>query len=440
MSLFRPTGPAAGRPGGFPAKFNAAFSLGGPQLLVKQVEQVTGLPVDHFLSIDFAGFQSMVDALGGVTVCLSQAAYDPGVPGVTGGSGFHASAGVHRLNGVQALQYVRQRDGLPHGDLDRIQRQQRFLSAIVRQAKSPSVLLNPFKLGSFVSAIARNVSRDSGTSESALLSLATKLKGLSTSGVEFNTVPIARAVTSHGSLGDYLVMDPVKSHVLFHDIHDDIDPAAPRPQPKPRTAGTGNASSTAVPVTPLTVPPADITLTVTNGSGITGKAAAVSAMLHTLGYHVDDVNTQARSNPAPTLIEYGSTELSSAQTLAAAIPGSRLTPSANPAQKLTLVLGTSFSTPHAVTVTSRQTAPTQASPPSVPASAQPSNTPPKLAAPLTAAGTAAVPNWEPSMSSDPIPAGYRQPSAPCSGTRSSPDTSRQHSATSWSLQEHGRDE
>lgn len=265
--------------GGRPEKFNYAFAAGGPALLVKQVEQLTGLPVDHYLSIDFAGFQSMVSALDGVTVCLSQAAYDPGGDG-SGGSGFKASAGVHKLDGIQALEYVRQRHGLPHGDLDRIQRQQRFLSALIRQAKAPSTLLNPIKLNQFINAIVTNVSKDSGTSETDLLGLANKFHNLSTNNVEFNTVPVGAAINGTGPLGylgDYLNIDAAKARTLFQAVHDDQDPANP---PKPKaSAATSKPMLATPPAVPLTVTPARISLAVANGSGITGRGTSASGQL-----------------------------------------------------------------------------------------------------------------------------------------------------------------
>jgi LCP family protein required for cell wall assembly len=97
-------------------KLNSAFSLGGAALLVKTVQNLTGIHVDHYAEIDFGGFQKMVTALGGVQVCLSQPAHDVQ-------TGLNLTAGTHELNGQQALEFVRQRYGLPLGDIDRIKRQ-----------------------------------------------------------------------------------------------------------------------------------------------------------------------------------------------------------------------------------------------------------------------------------------------------------------------------
>ena len=97
-------------------KINAAYAFGGPSLLIRTVENLTALRIDHFAVVDFAGFRSVVDAVGGIDVGISAATNNDGVD-------FHQ--GVNHLDGTQALAYVRQRYGLADGDLDRAQRQQK---------------------------------------------------------------------------------------------------------------------------------------------------------------------------------------------------------------------------------------------------------------------------------------------------------------------------
>ena len=105
-------------------KINAAYAFGGPSLLIRTVENLTGLHVDHFAVIDFAGFQAVVDSVGGIDVGISAATSNEGVR-------FHQ--GVNHLDGAQALAYVRQRYGLADGDLDRAQRQQNAMRAVLTQ-------------------------------------------------------------------------------------------------------------------------------------------------------------------------------------------------------------------------------------------------------------------------------------------------------------------
>lgn len=114
-------------PGRGEAKLNAAYAWGGPALLVRSVQQLTGVHVDHVAAVDLAGLASLVDSLGGVTVNVADST-------AAGGSVF--VPGENTLDGVTAAHYVRQRRGLPHGDLDRVQRHQELLRAALQQFAS----------------------------------------------------------------------------------------------------------------------------------------------------------------------------------------------------------------------------------------------------------------------------------------------------------------
>lgn len=118
-------------------KINAAFAMGGPPLLAQTVEQATGLRLDHYVEVGFSGFASLVDALGGVTVCPSAAVDDPL-------AGIDMPAGCHRADGRAALGYVRSR-ATPRADLDRMVHQRELLSTLLHRAASPAVWLNPWR-------------------------------------------------------------------------------------------------------------------------------------------------------------------------------------------------------------------------------------------------------------------------------------------------------
>lgn len=120
-------------------KLNAAFAFGGPPLLVRTVEQATGIRIDHFAEIGFGGFVGMVEAVGGVELCPTRDIKDHK-------AGLNVKKGCQTMDGPTALGYVRARYFDPKGDLGRVQRQQEFLGAIFKEATSPSVLLNPFRL------------------------------------------------------------------------------------------------------------------------------------------------------------------------------------------------------------------------------------------------------------------------------------------------------
>ena len=127
------------------SKINAAFAWGGAPLLIETVELATQLRIDHYIEVSFAGFAGIVDALGGIEVCTKKDIDDPQ-------SHLVLAAGVHTLNGVESLKYVRTRDFDGRGDIGRMQRQQQFMGAVLRKVTSTGVLLNPIKLVNFFNA------------------------------------------------------------------------------------------------------------------------------------------------------------------------------------------------------------------------------------------------------------------------------------------------
>ena len=161
-------------------KINAAYAFGGAGLLIRTVEQLTGIRVDHFGVIDFAGFQQMVDAVGGIDVRVARATSNVGVD-------FHE--GLNHLDGAQALAYVRQRHDLPGGDLDRAKRQQNALRALLTRAGTS--MSDPVGLYDLVDATSRTVSVDDTLTNGGLRDLALRWRGLRASGVTFTSAPVA---------------------------------------------------------------------------------------------------------------------------------------------------------------------------------------------------------------------------------------------------------
>jgi len=187
------------------SKLNAAFSLGGPALLVRTLESLTNIRIDNYVQIDFVGFQAMTDAIGGVTVCVKELSPQLKAQGFNNlddkMSGWHGHVGLNTLNGQQALAFVRQRYGLPSSDLDRIRRQQQFIGAVFRESLSSSVLLNPTKVVHLLNAATSALTVDQGTSLADLRVLALHLRAVDSGGVTFETVP-----ASPGSAGGASVL------------------------------------------------------------------------------------------------------------------------------------------------------------------------------------------------------------------------------------------
>lgn len=197
-------------PGHGMAKVNAAYSFGGPTLMVRTVELLTGLRIDHFAAIDFAGFEALTDAVGGIDVAVAQ-------PTTFGAIAFHR--GVNHLNGRQALAYVRQRHGLPGGDLDRVRRHQSAMRALISKIFSSGALSNPVDTYNVVDLLTRYVSVDDTLTNEKLRSLALGLRGLQPSTVTFITAPI----TGTGQVGDQSVvhLDHGRGATLWRALNED---------------------------------------------------------------------------------------------------------------------------------------------------------------------------------------------------------------------------
>jgi LCP family protein required for cell wall assembly len=165
--------------------FNSAYSTGGAACAVKTVESMTDIRMDHYLEVDFSGFEKLVDELGGVTVTTTKAIKDTD-------SHLDLKAGTHELTGAQALGLVRTRHGVGDGsDLGRIQLQQAFIKALVKQVKNVGVLTSPKKLYDLADTATKAVTTDSDLgSVNSLVSFAGGLKGISPSDMTMVTMPV----------------------------------------------------------------------------------------------------------------------------------------------------------------------------------------------------------------------------------------------------------
>ena len=186
-------------------KMNAALAFGGAPLLIQTVENATGLKIDHYMGIGFGGLVAVVNKIGGVPICLKTGISDSY-------SGVNLSAWCHNLNGDQALSFVRDRHSFATSDLQRIQDQRAFLSALLKKATSPGVYLNPFSALPFGSTAASSMSVDKGTSLLDLAHAALALRSPQT-----GTVPISNPgfVTA---AGDSVLWNKTQATQLFNDL------------------------------------------------------------------------------------------------------------------------------------------------------------------------------------------------------------------------------
>lgn len=198
-----------------PGKLNAAYAYGGAPLLIETIESETKLKIDHYVEVSFAGFVGVVDALGGIRVCSKVDINDPK-------SHLVMSAGYHLLDGVEALKYVRTRDYDGRGDIGRMERQQQFVSAIIRKATSSGTLLNPIKLANFYSATISTVKMDEGVNKNDLLTLGKQMRNLSSENVRTLTVPLSDPNGRHPVLGSVVIWDEVLAPELWNRIKNDV--------------------------------------------------------------------------------------------------------------------------------------------------------------------------------------------------------------------------
>jgi LCP family protein required for cell wall assembly len=192
-------------------KINAAYALGGPALMVSTVEQATGLDINDYVEVDFLGFVNVINALGGVNVCLPYAVDDSD-------SGLHLSAGPHHVDGVTALEFARDRHSFATSDLARISDQQQLLSSAFTEATQSGVLANPVRLHEVLASVTASVRVDQGFN---LIELADQLRGLKSSDVSFTTVPIA-TIDYQTPTGESAVLwNQPAAAALFHRLQTD---------------------------------------------------------------------------------------------------------------------------------------------------------------------------------------------------------------------------
>ena len=317
-------------------KLNTSYSFGGPKLTVETIERNTHVRIDHYIEVNFLGFVNIVNALHGVTVCTATPIHDPVhrlATGGYGGSGLELPAGKSTLDGTRALEYVRAREFDPSADLGRIQRQQKFLAAMMQKAQSAGLLLNLPRLYSLIGAVGHSLTTDNNFGIKQLKDLASNLHNMSPAHVQMLTVPLVPGSFNAGAIGNVVKWDPVKSKRLFHDLTEDKPLIKPGKKPK------------------VTIPPSSITLEVLNSTDKNGFALAASNDLARLGFHVSHTgNSPKGADASHTVVRYGPERADSAKTVAAAIPGATLKLDSSFGSGLQVQLGSNYHGAHGVHV------------------------------------------------------------------------------------------
>lgn len=337
-------------------KLNSSFQLGGPDLLIKTIEGLSQVRVDHYVQVDFEGFKGMVDELGGIDVCLPKAAKEHD-------SGIDLPAGRSHVKGDQALAFVRQRKKLPNGDLDRIERQQQFLGAVIRKVLSAGTLLNPLRLNGFLTTATDSLQVDQALDVSDLRDLALRFRSFSAGGVIFSTVPVAtingQKRNAAGLLESVVLLDEAKDDALFEGIRQDVAPGTPAPSPSASAA------------TKLVVAPSRVRVEVLNGAGVPGLGRRATTDLSELGFQVIGAPGNRGTGASRTVVLNGPGRADSAATLVASVPGSVAQLDPELGSTLQLVVGSDYAGAKAVTVTATPSArPSTSASPKVQTAAQ----------------------------------------------------------------------
>ncbi len=293
-------------PGLGTTRINAAFN-GGPNLLVKTIEQDIGIPVNHFAVVNFATFTKLADAIGGVYQYFPTPARDLF-------SGLEIPhAGCYLLTGAQALGFVRSREYqyyangtwdyqlVPESDLARIQRQQAFIKLAVRKAEH-SALSNPFTLNRVLSGLTSSLTVDQGFSNSLMVNLALTMRHTNAAGIPNWTYPNVNSAAVPGALDPV----PAADQQMVHQFLTYGLPAGA--SPSPTTTAVGAASPTPV-------------VQVLNGSGLSGQAGQAAAALRAAGWKIGSTGNAANFNYTQNVVEYGAAGAAPAHALAARLKG-----------------------------------------------------------------------------------------------------------------------
>lgn len=303
-------------------RFNEAFSIGGESCTIKTVEQLTGVPVNHYVVVDFTGFKDVVDALDGVEVCLKEPVDDEM-------SGLKLPAGVSTVRGEDALAFVRARYTLGDGsDISRISRQQAFISSAIRKATSSQTLSNPLTAYRVLDQATKTLSTDPGlASLPNLQALALSMSDLSPSEIVFLTAPI-----SYNNDGATVSLVQPEADKIWRAMIDDTG------WPPPATVPPGDTE-------PLRAAPEEVKVTVYNGTATSGRAQVVGTELSKAGYQVLGTMGYDGANLTTTQVRYAPGQFQQARTIAYAMGTTDIQEDANVARDtVSVIVGSDYRT------------------------------------------------------------------------------------------------
>jgi LCP family protein required for cell wall assembly len=283
-------------------KINAAHALGGPPLTIKVVKEFTGLPIEHYMEVNFLGFENAVNELGGVWLTVDKAINDP----AAASQSVHQRAakipaGYQKLDGEHALTFVRTRHGFADQDIGRMGNQQVFFKAVARKLERTS---DPRVVIRVVNSIAPYVETDMSLMD--MLKTALNMKDAGTDRVY--TATIAGVWKS-----PYIYTDEAKKTELLNALNEG------RPFVAPATAKSNTKTTTKSPA----LKPSSINITVKNGAGVSGYGAQAAAILKTHGFKIASVGNANQSVYPQTIVVYKKNVAAADLVAAALAPGTK---------------------------------------------------------------------------------------------------------------------
>jgi LCP family protein required for cell wall assembly len=274
-------------PGRHLDKINAAPSWGGPKLAIQTVKEFTGLPISHYLSIDFQGFQSVVNAIGGVWFDVKERMYDADAPAWSRKNAV-VEKGYQKLDGFHALVLVRSRHQYADGDFSRMRNQQAFLKAFAKQALD---FKNVFSAPAIIQALSDNLDTDMTTSE--MVSLVQQFKGLNDGDIEAVTMPGSGAFIDGLS---YVVANESKFDAMLARMRKGL-PLDPQASTTSTGTATGGPAASGL-------KPKDVTLTVRNGAGVSGLAKVGADVFTKAGFPVVETGNMSQFVYSKSLVVF----------------------------------------------------------------------------------------------------------------------------------------
>ncbi|GAA4532508.1 LCP family protein [Amycolatopsis samaneae] len=273
-----------------PKELDVKANQAGAKTLIQTIEKLTGSTIDNYAAVNLLGFSDITKAIGGVDVCLKENVNDSY-------SGAKFTKGQHTIAGVEALEFVRQRHGLPRGDLDRVVRQQVFMAGMARKVLSAGTLANPATLNSLIDAIKKSVVLNQNWD---IFGFAQQMKGLTGGQLEFRTIPVVNPDYQTPEDGSAVQVDPKQ----VHDFVQGLTAPAGKPAPAPDTNADKNKSTT---------------VDVRNTVGVDGLAAKVQKQLTDKGFTAGD--TATASTRRSTVISVPPGQRAAGQAVADALGG-----------------------------------------------------------------------------------------------------------------------